>query len=245
MENKLFKSHNLYEIISDAYRVFRCPKPITLGVCNCCMNSKIEKDFFRPKVDELPIEYIREWFKGSIADDFSQSVWTYILPRVLEILALGKEPSFIGIEVSLNRFPTGNRSHWKSDQWSVLERFQFEYLKSGSFPDGVMLDDIICMFAEASFPIDSLIKSLETWSDEMLVQRLWADWCEWTISNEIWLTAFWEESNVDKIWAWYTSQSLYDRISSFGLSNEANEDISAKALEVADVIELSMGVAPK
>lgn len=63
---RLPKTHHLYGVVSEAYRVFRYPKPSTLGVCqNCWMDPRIEKDFLRPDIEALPLEYVRDRTIGS------------------------------------------------------------------------------------------------------------------------------------------------------------------------------------
>jgi len=51
----------LFEINEEAYRVFAYPKPKSTGVCEqCCMASRIEKDFFNPAISDLSLKYVRD-----------------------------------------------------------------------------------------------------------------------------------------------------------------------------------------
>lgn len=232
------KTNNpLFEVVSDAYQAFACEKPSTLGVCKqCCMDRHIEKDFLVPAIGDLPDDYVREWFFAAVADDFNHSVWMYLLPRVLELLAIGKDVSVIGIEVSLSRFPTGDASYWTAPQMEVLLRFQRLYLESGRFSEGSLLDDVICMFANASFPIDGILTDIWRWSDERLVTQLWTDWCEWTINNEIWITTFWENEFNEKVWSWYTSPEIYSRLLTISQNSELSNVLATRAKELAEVV---------
>lgn len=157
VEARISKAHPLHEVISEAYRVFRYPKPNTLGVCqHCCMDPGIEKDFLTPDVQDLPLSYLRDWFNGGVDLEMPRGVWGYLLPRILEVLAAGEEPAVVGVEVSLNRFPTGDLTQWRADEWAVIDRFRREFLADRHIPDGCFLDDILCMFASAQFSVSDL-----------------------------------------------------------------------------------------
>jgi hypothetical protein len=63
---KLMPGHPFFDLIEEAYRVFKCPKPQSTEVCNrCCMDPYIEKHFFDPPIRELPLHYVQDWYDAA------------------------------------------------------------------------------------------------------------------------------------------------------------------------------------
>src|SRR3569832_237311 len=119
---KLLPGHPFFELIDEAYRVFTCSTPTSIEVCACCTDPDIRADFFKPPIRQLPLSYIRDWYCGAYEPSgVAQKTWTYLLPRILEILAAGEDPSPVGTEVSLNRFDTGNPANWSKAEWRILD----------------------------------------------------------------------------------------------------------------------------
>lgn len=176
---KMPPGHPFFDLIEEAYRAFDGYKPSDVDVCTiCCLPKAIEADFFRPNIKDLPLHYLREWFGAACATEgVRKDIWSYLLPRTIEVLAMGEEPKNVGIEVSLSRFDTGNPSHWSDKQWSVLDRFQRQFLQSSSPSTGAWryhtLDDIICMFTLGGWQLDDLLSQVMSMADEQLVERLY------------------------------------------------------------------------
>ncbi len=246
---KIAHGHPFYDLIEEAYRAFDTYKPINVDVCtDCCMPKDVEADFFRSNIEELPFHYLREWFSAACATDgVRKDIWAYLLPRVLEVLAVGEEPKDVGIESSLSRFDTGNPSHWSTDQWSVLDRFQRRFLQSRfQTPDrwpGQLLDDIVCMFSRGGWPLDDLLAQVMAVPDKLLAQRLWQDWCaelgEFGDYGHIWITAFWDKAEKARMMAFYTSEPLRQRMQTLALSDIAKPEFCSKASAVFSVMERS------
>jgi len=77
------------------------------------MYPKIRKDFFNHGQADIPLNYINDWFFAAADIPLNKDKWRFVLPRILEVLASGEEPSSsIGIEVSLSRFATGDKKNW-------------------------------------------------------------------------------------------------------------------------------------
>jgi hypothetical protein len=229
--------HPFHELIQEAYEVFEYDTPISTGVCRgCCMDPEIEADFFNPPVRDLPLRYVQDWFFAACdPSSLPRSVWGYLLPRVLEILAAGEDVAAVGLEVSLSRFPTGRQEVWSAREWSVLDRFQRLYLKRYAEYSTEYLDDALCMFGNAGWPLSSLFEQVLGWSDQLIAERLWFDWCQYP-PGQIWITAFWEGGGNERAYEFYTSQVLYDRMAALGLAEDAPPEIADKALAVADVV---------
>ena len=234
---KLAPDSPFFSIIKDAYRVFSDRKPPAIGVCEgCCMYPEIEADFFNPERAQLPLAYVRDWFFAAADMPMPKPVWEYLLPRVLEILACGEDPSSVGIEVSLSRFPTGDAAQWSTEQFAVLERFAAQFIDCQKTSTRDYLDDVLCMFGTAAFDLRPLLALIEAWSDADLATKLHADWGH-PYGGSIWITAFWEAPLNSQVFAWYTSRALYDRMVAFGMAGATPRALSRKALDVADIIE--------
>ncbi len=234
---KLAPDHPFHAVIAEAYRVFDFPTPSETGVCvGCCMYPEIEADFFNPPIAELPLHYLRDWFFAACSQPLARGIWGYLLPRVLEVLAAGEEPSSNGIEVSLNRFPTGDRAQWNEAQWDVLDRFRWRFLARAIAEDREFLDDTLCMFGNAGWPMKDLYAQVAAEPDAVLAGRFWNDWCR-GCKPSIWITAFWDEGRNAEAFAFYTSRALHDRMARLALDAATPRDLAEKALDVAAVIE--------
>jgi hypothetical protein len=242
LKAKISPGHPFFEIIEDAYRVFEYPKPKSIEVCErCCMDANIDADFFNPPVRELPLEYVQDWFFASCdPNGIAKETWAYLLPRILEILASGKEVSNVGVEVSLNRFDTGNPENWSNEEWDVLDRFQRKFLDRAIDQDQDFLDDFVCMFRLAGWSLDELLNQVAAASDARLARRFWNDWCRWAPGREsIWITAFWKGPDNATVFDFYSSRMLHDRMTALALADSTEADLAAKAFAVASVIEAS------
>ncbi|WP_338548617.1 hypothetical protein [Roseovarius phycicola] len=235
---KLAPDHPLFEVIEQAYTVFRYPRPTDTGVCQgCCMYPEIEKDFFNPPIRELPLHYLNDWFFAACDPPLSKSLWGYFLPRILEVLACGEDVAFVGLEVSLSRFPTGDKTQWSKAEWAALDNFQRQYLAhfaEGS-ETGDYLDDVLCMFGQADWPMDDLFQQVWEMPDEVLALRLWRDWCVGKAA--ILVTAFWDKGRNTNAFNFYTSRKLYERMERLALNDTTPGDLAEKALAVASVIQ--------
>jgi len=227
--------YTMLEIIEDAYSIFR-QGPTEHAVCDCCMNKHIRIDFFSHSQRNLPLEYLQEWFSAAAENPMPKAAWRFVLPRVLEALASGDEPSNIGFEVCLSRYPTGIKENWNQEEWQVLDQFQREFLKVISVNVKEYLDDYICMFANAGWPTEDLYQQVRDFNDETLTRRLWNDWCSWGINHAIWITPFWKHPSVAR--AFYLSDELLDRISNYALDEKTPTEMQNKAYDVANVIHL-------
>lgn len=227
----------LHPIVEEAYRVFAYPKPSTTGVCErCCMDPRIERDFHSPAIRELPLAYLRDWFFAVPTPALTREVWGYLLPRVMEVLACGESPSNAGIELSLSRFPTGDRQRWSDAEWDVLDRFRTTFLDHGARRSEDFLDDLLCLFGEAGWSLAELLDQASAWPDELLAERLWNDWCRRLGKRDIWITAFWSGAHRARVFAFYTSRELYERMEDLGLDDGTPAALSERALAVADTI---------
>lgn len=223
-------------VIAQAYEVFSGPTPNDTETCDCCMEDWIRKDFFNHRSQDLPLYYIRDWFFAAVEDPISTTLWQFLLPRILEILACGEDPASVALEVSFSRFPTGERARWSEAQWKVLEEFRVTYLDYyDGFAEVNMLDDVLCMFGEAGWPLEPMMKQVLGWPDDVLVKRLWRDWASWgTGHRSIWITAFWKDEAAAR--ARWTSKELEARLLEIGMAEKTPRDIADKALILTEIV---------
>jgi len=243
---KIAANNPLHDVVAEAYRVFDTPEPASIEVCTgCCMNPDIEADFFNPAIEDLLLAYVRDWFFAAYdLPAIARETWAYLLPRILEILASGEDVASVGLEVSLQRFETGNREHWSAQQWAVLDAFQRQYLdlqlkQKGPFAgSGDPIDDVLCMFALGGWPVEALTAQLLSADAEVLARRLHHDWSldHYRESGAIWITAFWEAAERDAVWAFYTSQVLHDRMAELAMHDATEPWLAEMAYRVASVI---------
>lgn len=246
-EARIESGHPFFDLIEQAYRVFRYPKPHSTEVCvGCCMDPGIEADFFNPSIRDLPLRYVQDWYSAACdPNGIAKSTWAYLLPRILEILAARQEPGNVALEISLNRFETGNPAHWSAEEWRVLDAFQRLYLKREfELPPpetGYFLDDVLCMFAIAGWPLEDLLDQVLGMPDAALAQRLWHDWCRFIPGcGSIWITAFWERSGNTRVFEFYTSKNLLGRMEALALADETGPQIARQASDIVSVIERSV-----
>lgn len=235
LKNKVNADSPYYDLIQMAYRTFK-QAPTEHGVCDCCMYPEIRIDFFNHGQANLPLHYVKDWFFAAADMPLAKDKWRFLLPRVLEVLACGEEPSDTGIEVSLNRFQTGEMGNWNTQEWAVLDQFQRQFLAQAGDQHDHFLDDVICLFAIAGWPTDNLFEQVLTWPNNKLINKLWHDWCNCR-NPSIWITAFWDDENIPR--KFYTSDSLQGRINDYALSDDTPTDLANKAMAVADVIHRS------
>lgn len=237
LKAKVTPDNPFFDIIQDAYRVFRYDTPTDTEVCKgCCMDAEIEEDFFAPAIEEMPLHYLQDWYFAACEPPISKALWGYLLPRVLEVLAVGEDdPASVGLEVSLNRFPTGHRDQWSAAEWDVLDRFQRLFLSEWIVGRKTYLDDMICMFGLAGWPVADLMAQVAAHSDEALCLQFHSDWC--IGRPAIWITAFWEGGGNTEAFKFYTSRGLYDRMERLALAPTTDPAVAEMALSVASAIQ--------
>ena len=236
---KVPPGHPFHDLIEEAYLVFAGPKPDDVDVCtHCFMTQATAEDFFRPNIAELPLDYLREWFGAAYpAGGVNQLIWAYLLPRTLEVIAMGEEPDVNGIELSLSRFDTGNPGHWSAAQWSVLDRFRGQFLNTAPSRHHA-LDETLCMFRRGGWQLDDLLAQVLAMPDEDIVGRLWQDWCDgFGAYGYVSTTNFWQTADAARVRDFYESDALRNRLESIALSDSAVADIAAKASDLVSVIE--------
>ncbi|WP_424969046.1 hypothetical protein [Dinoroseobacter sp. S76] len=238
---KLGSQHPLYDVVAEAYRVFKYPRPHSLEVCQaCCMDPAIEAEFLEIAIEDLPLRALSDWFSAACdPGGVSKSVWGYLLPRILEALACGEEVSSVGLEVSLSRFQTGQKENWSETEWRVLDDFRKRYLRHAMRRYDHHVDDMVCMFVLAGWPIDEILAQIASLPTAVLVERFWNDWCKdrGPGGGEVWITAFWEPQQTSRLHAFYTSKSFYQRFKQLAFAGDTPPFLAMKARALLVVLE--------
>jgi len=244
LDAKLSQKDPLFGLIEEAYAVFATAKPASTGVCECCTDAAIQRDFFEPDIRQLPLRTVQDWFDGAVQPwPLPQATWTYLLPRLLEILAAGEEPSRVAIEVTLSRFATGEPSNWSPRQGEVLDRFQRQFLVRSLPPQPGAFDDILCMFRLGGWPLADLLDQVGSFPTAALAERLWHDWCAGVVPGreDIWLTAFWEEPDRAAVLAFTTSPALRARFEALEQAADTDPELSGKTRAVLEIMARASG----
>jgi hypothetical protein len=204
--------------IDEAWREFDIPAPATTGVCQgCCMDREIEADFLKRPARNLPNAYVRDWYSAAYDDQISHAHAAWFLPRVLEMLAAGRNVASVGNEVALKRLPlTGFPDRWPARQVRAVNTFAvawFDALIHGDLPPSAGgIDQALCMFGEGAVDILPLLAMLEALPDADLVEVLYREWV-FNEAGSVSHDAFWEREPARTLaWEWYTSQDLQHRM---------------------------------
>ncbi len=127
---------------------------------------------------DVPLHLLRQWYALPYEPQkASAGIWRYLLPRVLEALVSNEWPDVVALELTLNRFETGNPSRWSNPQWQALDRFQKAYLERSAKMGDHKLDAVLCMFRLGGWALEGLQAQVAGLPDDVLVERLWDDWC--------------------------------------------------------------------
>ncbi len=208
----------LTAVIEAAWREFDIPAPATTGVCRgCCMDPAIEADFLKRAARDLPDAYVRDWFFAAYDSGIAHAQVAWFLPRVLEMLAAGKDVATVGNETAFSRLPlTGFPDRWPDRQVKVIQDFArayFDALIHGQLPEGAGgLDETLCMFGQGGLDLSPLLALLDGLPDAELVDLLDREWV-FLGAGRIGFDAFWSfEPARSQAWGWYTSEALRDRM---------------------------------
>lgn len=236
---RILPENPYWNLIQEAYRVFRVPIPQDLEVCNlCCMLDEQQDRMKQYESQNIPLHLIEEWYSAATNYPVSKNLWSYILPRALEILAVGENPTH-SLEIVLDRYPTGERKRWTEEQWQVLDTFQKKFIESdmrACAPSTCFdnLDDKLCMFARSGWNVDDLFDQIYNLPMPLLVETLYNDWTGIGDDPQIWISTFWEDP--DKIELKWTAKILYDRLFNYGIAADSPKYLSDQALELVNVI---------
>ncbi|AHM04432.1 hypothetical protein roselon_02081 [Roseibacterium elongatum DSM 19469] len=233
---RVFSDHPFHGLIEEAYRVFDAPPPIHLGICTCgmCMGPDVAARLLRRPARNWTLADVWSWH-DSVEEGLEQRVWSWLLPRFLEILAAGDTCHNGLYERSLIRFPTGQKSLWSDRQWAVLDRFAGMMLERGmQRRNGPDVFYELHMLAHGGWPIRDLIAKVM--ADPDLPEALAYAWgCGLDICDS--LGPNWPPGAWDALHEAFITQELADRMLAYGLMDGLDPKLSDRALRAAEAIQ--------
>lgn len=157
--------------VAEAWDVLALPPPPSTGVCKgCCMDPDIEAAFLGFEARDLPLSHVRDWYFAAYADDLGHAQMGWLLPRVLELLAAGEEPSFFGLETTLARLPqAGFPGDWPEPAVRAVRRFAHAWLATVVEERRPDLDETLCMIGAAGLDIGPFLHQLDALEDGALI----------------------------------------------------------------------------
>jgi len=238
---KISPENPYWDLIQEAYSVFRVPIPQDLEVCNMCCMPDEQQDVMKQYVSQnIPLHLVREWYSAATNYPVSQNLWLYILPRTLEILAIGENPTH-SLEIALSRYPAGERKNWNEAQWQVLDTFQKKFIQTdmssySSSSGHHTLDEKLCMFSSSGWNNDDLFDQVYNLPIQKLIEILYKDWVSDTSYPHIWVTSFWK--NPEETELKWSAKILRDRLFDYGMAADSPKHLSDQALDLVDVISM-------
>jgi hypothetical protein len=212
------RSDALRAAIDEAWRVFDIPAPQDLGVCTgCCMDPALAAEMQATPARELSERHVLEWYGAAFTSDPTFGQVTWFLPRVLEMLADGKEVAHVGEEVAFARLPlTGFPGRWPERQVAAINCFALAHLDMKLVADPPLdwgeLDRMLCMFGQGGIDMGPLLARLDALPDRDLAAILHQSWYYFK-SGSIPVNAFWSRQPAkSQVWGWYTSKALMERM---------------------------------
>lgn len=221
-------THPLFtDLVDQAYAAFAGTTPRRVGVCTgCCMSPEGASRLLATPVREIPLRLLSEWMDAATENDFPDAIWLHLLPRILELLAQGEDPTYVGVEVSLRR---GRHVAMNEAQRTVLDRFQAALLAHTAEHRPDQLDAMLCMLALGGWRPEELGRQLLSLPDPVLVPAMHHAWCTGWMAPVS--TAFWEEPERSQMMTFFTSGALYDRMEEVGLQDGPLADLAAEVVD--------------
>lgn len=228
--------HRLAPLVAEAYSVMAAPHPFSHGVCRaCCLPPALEESYFGLGQREISVAFLRAWYRASPEKDMTPEVMSWLLPRVLELMAMGETDIFPNIESAFQRLElTGFPNTWSPRAVDVFERFARAQFRRMVIEDASELDALIAMFANSGFGAAPFLTVLWDMPTESLSRALHQAFCEtepgWIVQTPLWSS----QDDRTKTWAWYLSPDMSERLC------EAAGNGDEKAGAVADLIDATL-----
>jgi hypothetical protein len=129
---KLNQDDPFFGLIEEAYTAFATHKPADVDVCvGHCMPEEIAQNFFVPDIRNLPLRWLNQWYSAAKpVGGVNKHIWTYLLPRIFEVLAVDDYLDACGIETTLQCYPLCDQSEWSAQQCASDESVSEEILRA-------------------------------------------------------------------------------------------------------------------
>jgi hypothetical protein len=227
--------------IDEAWRVFDLPAPATIGVCtDCCMKPVLAAEMLATSARDLTEHHLSEWHYAAYATGIGRPHLAWLLPRMFELLAEGKDVCGIGPQVLLARLPlTGFPGQWPEGEVEAVRRFCLAFFDQKIATCDPEIDSWLCMMASGGLDICPFLDRLWALSDADLAALLYANWIEPWREGWITFTAFWQNVPAcNQVWTFYTSSDLATRLF------RAGAETDLRLLELAELVQAHEGSPP-
>lgn len=224
-----------HDVIEAAYRVFSAPRPVHLGVCTCgmCMGPDAATRLLATPSRQWTLADIWSWSE-SVEQALDLQVWTWLLPRFLEVIASGETCNQYRPELSLARWPTGQPAQWSDKQWAVLERFKgllLERAMQRRFGPS-MFEELRLMIYGGWSAHDIAMQAAE--HPRVFGALIYAWGHGWTVKDPF--EGPWPDGVWDVLREVFITQDIADGLLRIGLENKVNAERSRAALDAAEVV---------
>lgn len=171
-------SSEMQQVIKDAYSLFgKYSTPEHFSVCtHCCVNTRQEYELRALPLSSLSRDLIYVYNDSAKDDLDSKDEVAYLLPRILELIALGEEIHH-SPELYLDWMSKTPLEQWTEAEKELLERFALQYTKD-AFQQAkqeqwvVEIDSILIMFCHADIDIQAILDWLAQCTDDIVVASI-------------------------------------------------------------------------
>lgn len=228
-------------IVEQAYSIFKRQRPLTDGVCDCCMYEDVKARLLDWAPRDIPEYDLRDWYFAASDIPFPLATIRWFLPRILDGLACGQDLATVGEEVTLKRLgDAGFPDNFTGAEVDIVQRFALAMIEERILlpvdPDDAAwkLDTLLCMFALGNIDLQPLLRRL----DEVPIETFMDAFGSERMVIEIGFTAFWKPGPArDAALAWFHSEKMTDRLLNFACGDTGSEAQRATAFRVYDYAE--------
>ncbi|MEM9344685.1 MAG: hypothetical protein AAGA87_16720 [Pseudomonadota bacterium] len=228
--------HRLAPLVAEAYQVMAAPHPFCHGLYRACsLSPRVEAGFFEVEQREVSAEFLREWYRGTHSDELTPEVMSWLLPRILELLALGQTDLFPYLEDAFQRLDlTDFPASWSPRAVDVFQRFARAQFRRMVLEDASELDALIAMFANSGLGAAPFLEVLWGLPVDALARVMFEAFCRDEAVGLVQTPLWTRQSDRTRTWAWYLSPDMAERMA------EAATRGDETAGAVADLIERTL-----
>lgn len=226
--------------LAAAWRVFDRPAPADLAVCTaCCMDAALADEIRATPARSLSLHHLSEWLAAAFDNGAGREVLLWLLPRMFDFLAEGREISHLGPEVTFVRLrATGFPDRWPQAEADAVQDFCLALFERKLAGRGA-IDPWLCMIAGSGLNIRPFLERLWALPDPDLAALLHAGWSAPEGAGRIAFTPFWADVPARaEVWAWYTAPDLALRLF------RAGAETDLRLLELAEMVQAHEGLPP-
>lgn len=232
-----YLSEELEALVREGYARLTVPSPSEVGVCtDCCMSPETARAMLATPVRDMPERMVREWYAAAYGTDAGLGHLYWLLPRVLDLLAQGREVATVGNEVVFRGCgETAPIRDWPEARRDLVTRFAAALVEARLSLERPDLDAQFCMFSQGGMDLRPILDRLDATPAEWLAQGIVADW-RWGAPG-IGRNAFWtDEADITLVRGWFAREALADRLLVW-----ATETGSDTGFEAADIVMRGLG----